>query len=164
MILYLVQHGAALPEEVDPERPLSEQGIRDVERLAAFLLQGGVGVERVVHSGKTRALQTAEVLAAAVSPGGAPEQQSGLKPKDSCADFVQQLQDLKGDLVVVSHLPFVARLTAYLVTGREEPGCVVFTPGTLVALEGVEGGGWRIGAMIPPRLLEPGSGSAGGAG
>jgi len=36
--LYLVQHGEAVPEEVDPTRPLSEAGKLDVERLAWFLV------------------------------------------------------------------------------------------------------------------------------
>lgn len=30
MRIYLVQHGLAIPKEVDPERPLSEQGREDV--------------------------------------------------------------------------------------------------------------------------------------
>ena len=29
MRLYLVQHGDAIPEQVDPERPLSAEGRRD---------------------------------------------------------------------------------------------------------------------------------------
>ena len=60
MKLYLVQHGEACAEDVDPERPLTAQGRADVERLAAFLQQAGIQVGRVIHSGKLRAEQTAE--------------------------------------------------------------------------------------------------------
>ena len=63
MTLYLVQHGAAVPEQEDPERPLSAQGAEDVERLAGLLAHLGVSVARVLHSGKTRAAQTAAKLA-----------------------------------------------------------------------------------------------------
>ena len=37
MRLFLVQHGNALPEDVDPERGLSERGKQDVANVAAFL-------------------------------------------------------------------------------------------------------------------------------
>ena len=33
MRLYLVQHGDAIPERVDPERPLSAEGRRNVEAV-----------------------------------------------------------------------------------------------------------------------------------
>ena len=65
MRLYLVQHGDALPEQVDPERPLSAEGRRDVEAVARLLASAGTRAVRVAHSGKLRAQQTAEVLAAA---------------------------------------------------------------------------------------------------
>ena len=57
MKLYLTQHGLAVAKDVDPERPLSEQGRRDVRRLVDFLADAGVRVKQVLHSGKTRAEQ-----------------------------------------------------------------------------------------------------------
>jgi phosphohistidine phosphatase len=62
MKLYLAQHGDSLPEQVNPERPLSERGREDVRRLAEFLGGTGIQVRRVYHSGKLRARQTAELL------------------------------------------------------------------------------------------------------
>ena len=56
MKLYLVQHGEACAKDVDPERPLTDQGNADTDRLAAFLKQAGIQVERVIHSGKLRAV------------------------------------------------------------------------------------------------------------
>jgi phosphohistidine phosphatase len=67
MRLCLVQHGAALAKEVDADRPLSEHGVRDVRRVAAFLKDAGIPVTRIVHSGKARAEQTAHLLAPAFS-------------------------------------------------------------------------------------------------
>ena len=52
MRLLLVQHGNALPKDVDPERGLSESGKQDVANVAAFLARGSVQVERIFHSGK----------------------------------------------------------------------------------------------------------------
>ena len=59
--LYLAQHGEALPKEIDPNRPLSDKGHSSVKGLAALLGRARVEVAKVVHSGKTRAKQTAEL-------------------------------------------------------------------------------------------------------
>lgn len=80
MRIYLVQHGAALAKDVDPARPLSEQGEQDVRRIAAFLARAGVGVGRIWQSGKRRAEQTAEQLAAALPPHPKPEARDGMDP------------------------------------------------------------------------------------
>ncbi len=45
MRLYLVQHGEAVTKAVDPDRPLSEQGRADVERLAIWMGAQGVEVD-----------------------------------------------------------------------------------------------------------------------
>lgn len=82
MRIYLTQHGQALAAEIDPERPLSEQGHSDIQRLAALLGGAEIRVGRVLHSGKTRAEQTAAILAEALLPGGQPQAQAGLAPKD----------------------------------------------------------------------------------
>ena len=44
MRLWIVQHGDALAKGVDPNRPLSEKGRSDVERLASHLAGCGVRV------------------------------------------------------------------------------------------------------------------------
>jgi phosphohistidine phosphatase len=51
MRLYLVQHGDAVPERLDPERPLSAAGRREVEAVARLLASAGARVAQVVHSG-----------------------------------------------------------------------------------------------------------------
>lgn len=81
MTLYLVRHAEAKPEEEDPERPLSEKGWDDVRRLAGYAAAHlGITVDRVLHSGKTRARQTAEVLTGAVSPTARLEAAESLEP------------------------------------------------------------------------------------
>ena len=37
MKLYLVQHAKAVEKDVDSERPLSAEGRKDIEKVAAFL-------------------------------------------------------------------------------------------------------------------------------
>ena len=82
MRLYLVQHGDAVPEQVDPQRPLSAAGRREVEAIGRLLASAGVRSTRVVHSGKLRAEQTAELLAMACAPDHGVEASAGLSPND----------------------------------------------------------------------------------
>ena len=66
MRVYLVQHGESRPEEEDPQRSLTDEGVRNVEKIARFLRPLGLKLETIWHSGKPRAQQTAELLADAV--------------------------------------------------------------------------------------------------
>jgi phosphohistidine phosphatase len=152
MQLYLVQHGEALLKDIDPDRGLSEAGRNDAQRLASFLA-GKVRVARVLHSGKTRARQTAEILVAEVTPGLKVEQFGGLGPNDPVEFFVQHVEEWGENLLVVGHLPFMAKLVARLAAGSEERSIVAYRPGSIVCLETEEGPDWQVQWMIRPELL-----------
>jgi phosphohistidine phosphatase len=152
MRLYLTQHGRAMTKTEHPERPLSEQGRQDMERLAEFLRKAGLGVTRVVHSGKLRARQSAEVLAAAIAPAIEPETSGLLNPNDNPKAFDWQSGSWDRDILVVGHLPFLAKLVAHLVADNEDLPLVAFQPGTLVCLER-DDGHWQIAWMVRPELL-----------
>lgn len=151
MKLYLVQHGDAVPKEVDPERPLSKQGRADVERLAAFL-GGRHQVARVIQSGKTRARQTAEILAADMAPGIKIESMAGLNPLDPVEPFAHRVAGWSKAALVVGHLPFMARCVSCLITGNDEPVIVDYRPGSIVCLERGEAGNWAVAWMLRPEL------------
>ncbi len=153
MKLYLVQHGEALPKEVDPERPLSDQGRQDAERLARFLAGRGIRVSRVWHSGKTRAQQTAELLAATVVPGVKAEARAGLAPNDPTGALAETLADWREDTMIVGHLPFMARLVTRLVTGSDDGTFIAYLPGSLVCLERDGDRVWKIAWMLRPELI-----------
>jgi phosphohistidine phosphatase len=152
MKLYLVQHGEALSKDIDPDRALSEAGQKDVQRVASFLA-GKVRVARILHSGKTRARQTAEILTAEVAPGLKVEQYGGLGPNDPVEPFVQHVAEWGEDLLVVGHLPFMEKLVARLAADSEERFIVAYRPGSIVCLETGEGSGWKVLWMIRPELL-----------
>lgn len=153
MKLYLVQHGEACSKEEDPERPLTRTGQSDIERIAAFLAQAGVRPGRVVHSGKLRARQTAELLAAVIAADVSPEVSDQLNPNDDPSQFLWQSQGLDADILVVGHLPFMARLVSQLILENQDQPIVAYQPGTIVCLEQVEDARWRLGWMLRPELL-----------
>jgi phosphohistidine phosphatase len=147
-----MQHGNAVDEAVDPERPLSEKGVRDVEAVSAFLSDAGIGQPPIWHSGKMRARQTAERLAVHLK-AHAPQEQEGLKPKDPVKVVSQAVKGLQDDLVIVGHLPHLSRLTSRLLTGDEEAAVVAFQQGGVVCLERSASGQWAVRWMVVPELF-----------
>jgi phosphohistidine phosphatase len=153
MKIYLVQHGEACAKEVDPDRPLTDQGKADIERLAAFLKRAGIQVERVIHSGKLRAAQTAERLAHAIAAGVELESCSLINPNDNPKTFDWQSDSRDRDTLVVGHLPFMARLVSHLLIEDENRLITAWQPGSIVCLQRDDAGPWRINWMIRPELL-----------
>lgn len=153
MRLYLVQHGEAKPKDLDPDRHLTETGVRDVEKMAAFLGSLGLRVGGVWQSGKARAAETAEVLSMALGAGDAVTVREGLAPNDPVEPLRDELARVEEDVMIVGHLPFLDRLASALVAGSESAGVVAFRQGGVVCLERGREGEWRaLWAMIPEVL------------
>lgn len=153
MKIYLVQHGDSLPKEIDPERPLSEQGKKDVKSLSEFLSLLKIEVSHVYHSGKLRAQQTAEILEANILVKEGIEPRAGLDPLDNVILLAKEINQYHQDLILVGHLPFMDKLVRYLVTKNEHCPLVSFEPGSIVCLEKTEEKHWCIAWMIRPELL-----------
>lgn len=134
MALYLVQHGKSLPKEVDPQQGLSQEGRADVERIAAVARNYGIRVAGIAHSGKLRAVQTAEIYASALGILNNITERSGLKPLDNVAVFGDTL-NTGDDLMLVGHLPFMEKLISYLVTGDAENLVFKLQNGGILCLE-----------------------------
>jgi phosphohistidine phosphatase len=146
--LYLVQHGEAKSEEEDPERPLTDRGASDVRRVVRQATgAGSVTVERIVHSGKTRARQTAtawgEVLGVPV------EEADGLAPRDDPAIWATRVTAQAGDLMLVGHLPHLAKLAGLLLAGDSDRPVIGFRQGGLVSLEDGPAQ-WSVWLILPP--------------
>ena len=153
MKLYLVQHAEACTKDVDPQRPLTEQGVQDMARLAARLKHAGIEVGRIIHSGKLRAKQTAESLAQALAPGLELETSGLLNPNDNPKAFDWQSESWDTDTLIVGHLPFMARLVSHLLAEDELRIVAGFTPGSIVCLESHHDGHWQLNWMLRPELL-----------
>jgi phosphohistidine phosphatase len=152
MRLYLVQHGEARSKDEDPERPLTEKGMLGVAKTSAFLKPLGLNVAAMWHSGKARARQTAELLAGAFSASEGLLEREGLAPNDEVGPVAESIAEVEGDLVVVGHLPSLARLASLLVAGNQAADAVAFTNGGVVCLE-QQDDGWSLKWAITPELL-----------
>ncbi|MEJ2688461.1 MAG: phosphohistidine phosphatase SixA [Deltaproteobacteria bacterium] len=153
MNLYLVQHGEAVGKDVDPERPLAEFGRQEVGKVAQFAAKNcGMELSHIHHSGKLRARQTAEILAAGLGLHE-PVQIDGLAPLDDPSIWSCRLAELKDSVMLVGHLPHLAKLAGTLLCGGEEKEPVAFRMGGMVALAREEGK-WSLQWMIVPGILK----------
>ena len=150
MELYLVQHGEAKPEAEDPERPLTDKGREEVELVGHYLAKAGIKVTQILHSGRLRAKQTAQLLAHYVSATSVKEEK-GLGPLDDPRLAKQMVQGAEAPLIIVGHLPHLSRLASLLILGTPEREVVKFRMGGMVCLR-KGNGDWLIDWVITPDL------------
>lgn len=121
MYIFIVQHGDALPSEVDPERPLSEKGRSQVERMIEFLKHLPVRPDLIFHSTKKRALETAQMVSTDL--GGVEMQtRTDLNPNDSPDSVCEELNSVDRNVMIVGHMPFLQKLAVKLISPGNEGG------------------------------------------
>jgi phosphohistidine phosphatase len=152
MKLLLVQHGQAKSEAEDPARSLTDAGTEAAEKTGAWLAAAGIAVDEIRHSGKTRAEQTAMILNGHLSPQRGVNSADGLKPMDDVHPVAHGLMEYHGTLMLVGHLPFLSRLTGFLVTGEPDHEVVRFQNAGVVCL-GEDQGMWGVDWALVPDLL-----------
>src|SRR5258708_4671778 len=140
MVLYLVRHAEAL--QADP-RPLSPFGRRQAEDMARRAAKAGARPARILHSGKLRAQETAEILAAALRTGQNTPRDvravTGLRPDDDSESAAELARESAEDLMLVGHLPHMADLAACLLRTQAS---ISFPTATMVCLE--RGPVWKL--------------------
>lgn len=151
MPVYLVQHGKSFTKEQDPDRPLTEEGRAIVARMARILAEQRVPVSLIRHSGKTRARQTAEILAGLLEPAGGLQAWEGMNPTDEVASLAETL-DPGENILWVGHLPFLERLVSLLIAGDAQKPVVKFQNGGILCLDR-EQGSWAILWTVMPELV-----------
>lgn len=145
-----MQHGEALAEEVHPDRPLTDRGREEVERVARAAASRGVAVSAVLHSGKRRAAETAAILASHLAAGIEPEKIPGLAPKDDPRAAAEAVASREGPIALVGHMPHMSRLASLLVVGEPDREIVAFRQGGLVKL--TRETEWRVAWILVPEL------------
>jgi phosphohistidine phosphatase len=122
MDVWLVRHGDAVPSDVNPERPLSEEGVRSV-LAAASALSGEIGrLDLVAASGKLRARQTAGIFCGAAGyPADRIEETAALSPDAAPETFLAFLTERKEkkNILCVGHLPSIALFASALLSSGD---------------------------------------------
>jgi phosphohistidine phosphatase len=154
MKIYLLRHGDSAPFGVDNERPLSERGIEEINRLAEFIAKRNIHVSAIFHSEKSRARETAAIIATAISSETEPETLAELDPLSPVQPVIKMINSLKGEALFVGHMPFMGVLVSELTTRTQNQDIALFKTGTMVCLEKVDSSRWVIRWMLNPGLFE----------
>ena len=148
-----MRHGTAAPGADDGARPLTPGGRAEVEATAQALRSRGAAVARIHHSGLVRARETAEILGRVLVPAGGIHAIAGLLPEDAPDVLRAELDVATEPVLLVGHLPHLARLAAALVgaAGMER---VSLAPATALGLRRGSDG-WELELVVPARAGGP---------
>ncbi len=150
MELFLIRHAIAEDGEDDDARPLSPKGIKRFKDTVDALETLEVRFDKVLHSPKVRAAQTAAMLERLLD--GKLEQ----TPLLAISPATAVLQLLVGESVaVVGHEPHLSTLLAWLVTGEATlGGAFELKKGSVARLGGsATPAGMQLRSLLPPSTM-----------
>jgi phosphohistidine phosphatase len=153
MHLYLVQHAEALSKEENPSRNLSNKGIEDIKNVASMARDLKIEVRQIIHSGKMRALQTAQVLADHITVDMEILESDGLLPNDDPVIWNERISKLDNDIMLVGHLPHLAKLASLLILGNPDLNAVDFEMGCIICMYRSDDGKWAVERMIKKGMI-----------
>ena len=155
MTIYLVQHGKAKTKQEDPERPLNNEGIAETNTVLQFLKKQNVKVVSIIHSGKLRAENTAEILLEGLSSENGLIRMNGLNPNDDVSMVYNFIVKQDKDYMFVGHLPFMNKLSSLLLTGSENLKLVQFKNSCIVCFKKENNeDNFTLNWMVYPELLQ----------
>ncbi|MHA1583989.1 MAG: SixA phosphatase family protein [Promethearchaeota archaeon] len=134
MRIYLIQHALAKSKSEDPDRGLTNNGI-EILRNTAMSAQKltNIAPNQIFHSGKLRAKQTAEILAEYFPPKEGLFEKTGLLPLDDPEIWVNELNSIEENTMIIGHLPFLENFCTILLNRQENT--IKFENAGIIALE-----------------------------
>jgi phosphohistidine phosphatase len=154
--LCFLRHAQAADRETwdrpDEERPLTEKGRRQAERLGRLLAAAGFAPDAVITSPLVRARETAEIVAGLVGVGVLAEPRLG-EPLDlATLDAILDDAGSPRRPIVVGHDPDFSELVTELVGGAP----IFMRKGALARMDverPLEPGAGELRWLLPPDLL-----------
>lgn len=161
MHLYLIQHAEAKSEAEDPERGLSDIGLAEIQRVATYASHHVTNIDQILHSGKKRAIQTAQCLAEHLYPTRGITAAQGLSPLDDPCIIAEQFKTIKAETAIVGHLPHLSKLASMLLGSEQSREVVSFRMAGIVCLERYDDeptaeaiyGRWAVRWMLVPEII-----------
>jgi len=157
--LILVRHGQANNATVDHSKGLSETGLNEIGKMAKILQNIKFELDEVRHSGKTRARQTAEILAGAIGCQEKLVKVNVMMPSDPPENIIPGLRQTDLNLMLVGHMPFMGELASRLVSGGPPTGQFSFETGAMLCLH-KQNDLFSVEFYVSPRLVGHQSGES----
>lgn len=152
MKLYCVRHGEVCRAEQDSRCPLSERGRQEVQQIAQHLAKCTIKIPCIIHSGKARAQQTAEIFAQTLGCDKVLSLPRILDCEADPNDLIDLLTQWAEDSMLVGHLPFMPLLINTLTTKDKTLPLFYFPPATVACLE-QQYHQWLIRWIINPSII-----------
>ena len=161
MEIYVVRHGIAIDREdpkcpPDPERYLTEEGIEKTKRVAAAVAALGASPDLLLSSPYVRAMQTAEIFAAALEYSKQKIRRTDLLlPGAEPSLFFRELAKDKqtSTLFVFGHAPQLDDIIAAALGSKHHVTSLKKAGVALIELKRVSPPNGQLVWLAPPKLL-----------
>jgi phosphohistidine phosphatase len=120
--------------------------------MARHAARIGLSVSEIRHSTKLRAKETAEIFRGQLEPARGILEVDYLQPAADPGRAQDAVDAAAEPLMLVGHLPHLARLASLLVTGAPDRQILRFRTGTMVKLERTDPG-WALAWILTPEIL-----------
>jgi len=126
--LYIMRHGKAARRgpaySDDAKRPLTAQGIKDLQEISRGLIRLGVGVDWIVSSPLVRARETAQIVAESFTPQAPVEITEALNPGAATETLLAFLakHSARKSTLLVGHEPGLSELAGRLIGANPDAG------------------------------------------
>lgn len=125
MDLYILRHSDASPHGtmMDADRPLTDEGIRNMTRLAKAMRKMDLYFDVILSSPYTRARETADIAGEVLECKSriklTPHLASGGNPTDLLKEIKEDFPR-SGSILIVGHEPYLSSLISVLISGRAD--------------------------------------------
>ena len=130
--VYFVQHGKALAKDIDKTRPLSDIGADEVRNVADTLKKNNIIINKIVHSGKLRSLQTASIFSQILEVNIVTEVK-GMAPNDVSEELIEQITE--DAVMYIGHLPNIQNVVSNLITRDKNNSIIKFQNSAVACVE-----------------------------
>lgn len=157
MRLYLLRHAEAVDHaRTDAARELTALGLEQARTVGAFCVKHALRPDLILTSPYRRAVQTAELAAAALGQGSqtVPFLTSGMTPETALVEL--RAYERFASVLLVGHQPDLGELTASLL-GLHNDAALPVGQASLACLEveRLAPGGAHLRFFLPVRLMTP---------
>lgn len=114
MYICIIRHGEANSSIIDRKQGLSHVGMEQARKIGKFIGSKQPNLREIWHSPKLRAKETAVIIRERLGKSLPLVENSGLLPHGDVMSIASELEVLKRNIIIVSHLPFVAELAEYI--------------------------------------------------
>ena len=150
MTLIIVRHGQASDNIEDDKRVLTKKGREEALSAGRYLKDLNTDPQYIIHSNKKRSSQTAMIIAELLGATDRLYMQENAGPDGNVEDILDIVLNTDATVIIVSHIPFVNILSAYLLSDNIVNEHFRFQTGAMLILDRTADNQWTASKFINP--------------